>query len=158
MLCIQDESIIFVFGMQCTSEDTAIRITIDDIKLAGVAATRTRHAIDASMFCDALSCLITYGESSASCDKIVSAGGVSTIVELLRCYEDEEEVVNNACEALNYLAKYGSTTVKQQLKEDAGVISALQSASARSVPVAWKEVDWASSALAGLGVEGYEVA
>ena len=105
-------------------------------------------ALTARLFCEAVRLLATNGGSPA-CDKVLEAGGIPVIVELLACLPEDRHVVYQACAALNWLAANGSDAVKQALRRS-DIACLLRAASARLT--AWEKPDHAAEALEDLGL------
>ena len=83
---------------------------------------------------------------SAARDKIASAGGIPVLVQLLARFPDEKEVVFEGCEALFYLARNGSASIKSLiLAQPDDIMLLLRAASTRLR--AWGKTDWAAGAL-----------
>lgn len=122
-------------------------VTMDDIKL-GIAFTRPLSALTARLFCEAARLLAANGGSSA-CDKLLAAGGIPVIVELLACLPEDRHVVYQASAALNWIAANGSEAVKEGLRRT-DIACLLRAASARLN--AWEKPDHAAEALEDLGL------
>lgn len=98
---------------RCKSEDTASRVSIDDIKF-GILCTKPPNAATARLFYHCISWLAFSGKTSA-CNKIVSAGGVTAIAELLARFGDNAGVVGEACEAILQMYSHGTATFRDAL-------------------------------------------
>lgn len=131
---------------KCVGSSTRCSVTIAEIKL-GIACAQPAHPDTAFLFCEAMGYL---AYDSAVCDKIASAGGIPVIAQLLACFPDEEGVVMWACDALFYLAYYGSASIKSSVLAQPGIISELRAAGPRLQ--AWGRYDGATDALKQLGV------
>ena len=110
-LLLQDN----VAGITCLKDkcaDDADSVTIAEIS-QGAACCEPPHPVTAALFCEAMAWLTCDG--SAACDKIVSAGGIPVIVQLLARFPDEEEVVDDACMVLAKLSPLSDELAKAAL-------------------------------------------
>ena len=130
-----------------SNSSTASSITIAEIS-QGAACCEPPHPVTAFLFCEAMHYLAYDG--SAACDKIASAGGIPVIVQLLARLPDEEEAVYWGCNALYWLARYGSAPIKSLILAQPDIIALLRAASTRLQ--AWGKDDTAAWALKNLGV------
>jgi hypothetical protein len=131
----------------CENSSTQGSVTIAEIA-QGAACCEPPHPVTAELFCDAMWNLAN--EGSAACDKIASAGGIPVIVQLLACFPDEMQVVNEGCAALKWFAVSGSASIKSLILAQPDIIALLRAASTRLQ--AWGKKDRAADALKKLGV------
>ncbi len=135
---------------KCFAVSTAGSVTIAEIA-QGAACCELPHPLTAALFCEAMYYLVHRGGSaSVGCDKIVSAGGIPVIVQLLARFPDEEDAVDQGCCALYVLATNGSASIKSLILAQPDIIALLRAASTRLQ--AWGMEDMAALALKKLGV------
>ena len=132
---------------KCSNSSTRDSVTIAEIA-QGAVCCEPPHPVTAALFYEAMYWLAYDG--SAACDKIASAGGIPVIVQLLVRLPDEKEVVVQGCDALYFLAEYGSASIKSLILAQPDIIALLRAASTRSQ--AWGKYDRAADALKWLGV------
>ncbi len=68
--------------------------------------------------------------NAPGCDVIMSAGCIPAIVECLRRWPADKEVLSDVCWALHELAKHGSASVRDAIKCVPGIVETLQAADA----------------------------
>ncbi len=102
-------------------------------------------------FCTGLERLAVAGKASG-CDVIMSAGCIPTLVQCLRRWPAENEVVFLACGSLLQLARHGSAAVVAAIKCIPGIVDTL-----RAVDASGLANDRAADTLEALGIHAAEV-
>jgi hypothetical protein len=97
-------------------------------------------------YCYGLSRVAAWGDASCA-DVIMSAGCIPHVIDCLRRWPADENVVPNACWALAKLAENGSATVRTAIKSIPGIHDTLQAAKASGL-----DRGYAARALSALGL------
>ncbi len=115
--------------------------------LAATACLIVDDAVIAVYYCEVVSYVAVYGDASCA-DVIASAGCIPHVINCLRRWPAESNVVLRACQALAELAEKGSASVRTAIETVPGIQATLQAAKASGLD----SYGYAARALSALGL------
>ena len=128
-VCVQDkQAAVAKFANSIYTEAAAKAVTVPQL-LTLTACLSMDDAKAAGDYCKGLGCVAYRGDASCA-DVIMSAGCIPHVIDCLRRWPADKNVVNSACSALALLAQKGSASVHTAIKGVPGIQATLQAAKA----------------------------
>jgi hypothetical protein len=145
-VCVQDKrAALEKFWSSITSKAAAKAVIVPQL-LRLTACLSVDDVGSAWDYCAGLTNVAAWGDASCA-DVIMSAGCIPHVIDCLRRWPADENVVGNACWALASLAEKGSASVRTAIKSIPGIQSTLQAAKASGL-----DRGIAAAALSALGL------
>ncbi len=114
------------FNGSIYSPATAMAVTVPQL-LTLTACLSVDDPVAAHHYCGGLVCVAGYGDATCA-DVIMSAGCIPHVIDCLRRWPADWNVVTRACWALAGLAENGSASVRAAIKHLPGIQTTLQAA------------------------------